>query len=449
MMGRVRENRMTVHQASSCRRRNKERRCHTPVMQVVDHALMNQPDDPALELTDLLPAHRSLRVAVVTETYPPEVNGVAVTVARLVEGLLQRGHEIQLVRPRQDSADSRMNASGLQEMLMRGMPIPRYPQLRLGLPAKAALVAAWHKRRPDMVHIATQGPLGWSALKAARKLRLPVSTDFRTNFHAYSRHYGLGWLNRTIVAYLRKFHNQAALTMVPTLALREQLAALGFERLCVVGRGVDTRRFGPDWRSPLLRDRWGVAVDDPVVLYVGRIAPEKNLDLLARAYEAMCQRRKNLRLVVVGEGPERDELGRRCPGAIFPGVQSGAELAQSYASADIFLFPSRTETYGNVTAEALASGLGVVAFDYAAAHELIRHGHNGLLASPQDEDAFVRRACDWLDQWQPASPMRLAARRSMMDRDWAGVVDQVQAHWWALIGAAQPQRMYVHPRVAL
>lgn len=414
--------------------------CHTPVMQAPDDAGMNTPEDLSLDLTDLLPTHRSLRVAVVTETYPPEVNGVAVTIARLVDGLLACGHEIQLVRPRQ-AMGAAAGAPGLHEMLTRGMPIPKYPQLRVGLPSKAALVAAWHKRRPDIVHIATQGPLGWSALKAARKLRLPVSTDFRTNFHAYSRHYGLGWLNRTIVAYLRKFHNQAGLTMVPTEALQEQLMALGFERLSVVGRGVDTQQFDPGRRSPLIRERWGVAVDDPVVLYVGRIAPEKNLDLLLRAYEAMCRRRKNLRLVVVGDGPGREELRQRCPDAVMVGVQNGQALAQSYASADIFLFPSRTETYGNVTAEALASGLGVLAFDHAAAHELIRHGHNGLLASLDDEDAFVRRACDWLDAWQPGSPMRLAARRSMLDRDWAGVVDQVQSRWWDVMGSAEPARM--------
>lgn len=411
-------------------------------------ACMNTSETPALDLTELLPAQRSLRVAVVTETYPPEVNGVATTVARLVDGLLQRGHEIQLVRPRQGDVTATVRDTGVQEMLMRGMPIPRYPQLRLGLPAKTALVAAWRKRRPDLVHIATEGPLGWSALQAARKLRMPVSTDFRTNFHAYSRHYGLGWLNRTIVAYLRKFHNQATLTMVPTSALRDQLTGMGFERLRVVGRGVDTQRFDPALRSPLLRERWGAAVDDPVVLYVGRIAAEKNLDLLVRAYDAMCQRRKNLRLVVVGEGPGSLELQQRCPTAIMSGVQRDLALAQSYASADLFLFPSRTETYGNVTAEALASGLGVIAFDHAAAHELITHGHNGLLAETDDEEAFIRRACDGLEHWQPGSPMRMAARRSMLHRDWAGVVDQVQGLWWTAMASAEPLRMVGHPRAA-
>lgn len=413
------------------------RHCHAAVMAGAEDACMNLHDEPVLDMTDLLPAHRSLRVAVVTETYPPEVNGVAMTMARLVDGLLARGHGIQLVRPRQmGEADRALRTDGLHEMFMRGMPIPRYPQLRLGLPAKSALVQAWQKRRPDLVHIATEGPLGWSALKAARKLRLPVSSDFRTNFHAYSSHYGLGWLNRTIAAYLRKFHNQADLTMAPTEALRAQLAALGFERLQVVGRGVDTRRFDPALRSPVVRRRWGVAVDDPVVLYVGRLAPEKNLDLLVRAYDAMRLRRKQLHLVVVGEGPCADELRQRCPNALLLGSQQGMELAQSYASADIFLFPSRTETYGNVTAEALASGLAVLAFDDAAAHELIRHGHNGMVAPCGDDAAFIRRACDLLDLWHPGQPLRLAARRAMLSRDWRHIVEQVEQHWRVLLAAA-------------
>lgn len=402
---------------------------------------MKSDNEPVVDLSELLPSQRSLRVAVVTETYPPEINGVALSLAKLVEGMISRGHEIQLVRPRQAMASQAPHSHGMQEMLMRGLPIPRYPQLRLGLPAKSALVAAWQKRRPDLVHIATEGPLGWSALQAARKLRLAVSSEFRTNFHAYSAHYGLGWLNRTIAAYLRKFHNQASLTMVPTDALRQQLAQLGFERLTVVGRGVDTQRFDPARRDERLRERWGVQPGDPVLLYVGRLAPEKNLTLLIKAYQAMVQQQARLRLVVVGDGPSADELRKRCPSAIMLGMQSGLELAATYASADLFLFPSVTETFGNVTPEALASGLAFVAYEHAAAQELVCHGDNGLLAPLQDEDAFVRRACDALDRWPPDSPMRLAARRSMLAHDWQSILEQVEDRWWSAIGSAEPQRM--------
>ncbi|MEO0004207.1 MAG: hypothetical protein RLZZ22_1899, partial [Pseudomonadota bacterium] len=356
--------------------------------------MMQFPNDPLL-VEDWVPERRSLRVALVTETYPPEVNGVALTIDRLARGLRARQHDLQLVRPRQAAVDA---GPGEQDpigpVLMRGLPIPRYPHLRMGLPAKRALLGLWTRRRPDLVHIATEGPLGWSALQAARKLRLPVSTDFRTNFHAYSRHYGIGWLQKPIAAYLRRFHNQADCTMVPTASLRAELEAMGFERLLVVARGVDTQRFDAARRSAALRASWGAGEGEQVLLSVGRLAPEKNLELLLRSYQAMRQLKPALRLVVVGDGPDRAALQQRCPEVVLVGSRSGTDLAEHYASADCFLFPSLTETYGNVTPEALASGLALLAYDYAAAAELIRHGENGLLAPVGDPDAFVRRAID-------------------------------------------------------
>ena len=186
-----------------------------------------------------------LRIAVVTETYPPEVNGVAMTLARIVDGLQRRNHRIQLIRPRQHAAETPACNVHLEEVLSRGVPIPRYQGLRIGLPAKQALFRLWSLKRPDVVHIATEGPLGWSALAAAVKLRLPVSTGFHTNFHSYSQHYGVGFLKKPITAYLRRFHNRAQATLVPTEDLRRELAILGFENLRVVSRGVDTMLFSP------------------------------------------------------------------------------------------------------------------------------------------------------------------------------------------------------------
>lgn len=395
--------------------------------------MMQSLSDPLL-VENFAPERRSLRVALVTETYPPEVNGVALTIDRLVRGLQARHHDIQLVRPRQAAVDA---GSGEQDpteqVLMRGLPIPRYPHLRMGLPAKRALLGLWTLRRPDLVHIATEGPLGWSALQAARKLKLPVSTDFRTNFHAYSRHYGIGWLQKPIAAYLRRFHNQAHCTMVPTASLQAELDAMGFERLLVVARGVDTQRFDSARRSAALRASWGVRADEQVVLSVGRIAPEKNLELLLRSYEAMRQVNPALRLVVVGDGPDRAALQQRCPGVVLAGSRSGIDLAEHYASADCFLFPSLTETYGNVTPEALASGLALLAYDYAAAAELIRHGENGLLAPVGDPDAFVRRAIDLAGNRQLVARLRQGARASTLALDWSHICLQVEAIWERLI----------------
>ena len=402
------------------------RDCHRTVAQRVQHRAM-QVQARGLEqlvVADFPAARRSLRIAVVTETYPPEVNGVALTLARIVEGLQERNHDVQLIRPRQDGADA---AGQGHEVLMRGLPIPCYPNLRMGVPSKRALVKLWSVRRPDVVHIATEGPLGWSALQAAIHLKLPVSSDFRTNFHAYSRHYGVGWLNRPIMAYLRKFHDRAACTMVPTEALRGELAAAGFRGLEVVARGVDCHRFSPGLRNPTLRAAWGAAPDDLVVGYVGRLAAEKNLGLVVRSFEAIRRHDATARLVLVGDGPERPALQARCPSAILTGHQGGEALAEHYASMDLFLFPSLTETYGNVTPEAMASGLPVVAYAHAAAAALIRPGVNGLLAPCGDPEAFVAAAATLASDRVRREALGAAARLSAGELDWAQVVQRFEA----------------------
>ena len=375
-----------------------------------------------------------MHVALVTETYPPEVNGVAATVSRVVEGLRARGHTLQLLRPRQSAGDVAAVGACFAEQLLPGLPIPRYPQLRLGLPARATLVRAWTARRPDLVHIVTEGPLGWSALRAAEQLRLPVVTDFRTNFHAYCQHYGMAWLYDPITAYLRQFHNRAACTMVPTEGLRQELEAIGFQRLRVVSRGVDTQLFDPRRRDLDLRRQWVAGPADTVVMCVGRLAPEKNLGTLLTAFQALRRIEPGARLVLVGDGPQRAALQRRCPEAVFAGVRRGVELAAHYASADVFLFPSTTETFGNVVPEAMASGLAVVAFDHAAAAQMIRHGENGLLASLGDTDGFIAAAQRLATVSERARSMGMQARHTACQLSWGRVVQAVEAEYQTALG---------------
>ena len=321
-----------------------------------------------------------LNIAVVTETYPPDINGVAHTLSKIVDGLQRNGHVLWLIRPKHQASDTATRSDRYQEILVKGLPIPFYKQLRMGLPAKRELTRLWSRQRPDIVHIATEGPLGWSALQVAKKLKLPVSTDFRTNFHAYSQHYGIGWLSGAILAYLKKFHNAAQATMVPTSQLQGELDKVGFKHLSVVPRGVDTDVFSPDHRNEALRSSWGADSTTRVLLYVGRLAPEKNLKLVIQTYNNLKRNHADIKLVLVGDGPMRAGLEKDNPEVIFAGFQTGASLAQHYASGDIFLFASQTETFGNVTLEAMASRLAIVAFHHAAAGELIQSGVNGMLA---------------------------------------------------------------------
>lgn len=391
-----------------------------------------------------------LRIAVVTETYPPEINGVALSLSRLVRALAQRQHSIQLIRVRQPvdplpqrSARIVRPAPGSpmgfdtrdqgQDVLMRGIPIPRYPGLRMGLPCKGDLVRIWSHQRPDVVHIATEGPLGWSALRAARQLKLPVSSEFRTNFHAYSHHYGLGMLTRSIMMVLRKFHNAADLTMVPTAALRDELADSGFRNLAVVGRGVELADFNPNWRSEELRRQWGLAQDALAVVCLGRLAAEKNLMLAVRAFEEMRRVQPLARMVFIGDGPLREALQQRCPDAIFTGMLRGPALSAALASADLFLFPSETETFGNVVIEAMASGLPVLAYRMAAAAAVIRNDESGWTVAPGDEDAFVSAAVSVVSDRDLLSGVGTRAAAVAGGLDWRRIAQQVEENLVDLI----------------
>ncbi|WP_160078771.1 glycosyltransferase family 1 protein [Pseudomonas sp. 8AS] len=370
----------------------------------------------------------ALHIALISETFPPEINGVANTLGRLCQGLQQRGHRLQLIRPRQAGDLQQQSDDSL--LLTRGWPLPGYAGLQWGQSSLHKLLRRWRRNRPDVLYVATEGPLGLSAIRAARRLGIPVVSGFHTNFQQYSGHYGLGLLTRLLTHYLRWFHNRTRTTLVPSASQRVELQRRGFQRLELLARGVDSQLFHPARRSAELRSSWGLGEQDLAVLHVGRLAPEKNLALLQRSFRALqaSYPQQRLRLVLVGDGPQRAQLQAALPEAIFCGLQRGEELAAHYASGDLFLFPSLSETFGNVVLEALASGLAVVAFDQAAAAQHIRHGHNGALAMPGDELAFIEAAQWLLEDRESLRRVRLNARQHAGKQGWAAIVEQFEAH---------------------
>jgi glycosyltransferase involved in cell wall biosynthesis len=366
-------------------------------------------------------------VCVVTETYAPEINGVATTLAHLVCGLRQRGRRVTLVRPRQGADDRPGEEEVGDVMLVRGVAVSWCGGVRVGLPAGAALRHLWMADRPDAVYVATEGLLGWSAVRVARALGIPALSGFHTNFHGYARHYRAGWFASLVFRHLRRFHNGTLGTLVASPELRDRLSAAGLENLHVLGRGVDAELFTPARRCAALRETWGVPGHGLVALYVGRLAPEKNLALAIQAYRAMRRASPTLRFVLVGDGPLRGTLGRAHPDLYFCGTQIGERLAAHYASADVFLFPSETETFGNVTLEAMASGLVVVAFDDGAARTYIAHGESGVLVARGAYAAFVAAAAGLAAAPSEMAQMRHRARASATRADWASVVDRFDA----------------------
>ena len=377
----------------------------------------------ALEVESFTTQPESLRIAIVTETFPPEVNGVAMTLGRIVDGIMARGHALQVVRPRQTLDTINGPRPGIDEVLSRGIALPAYGELQFGLPAKGRLTKLWSEKRPDIVHVVTEGPLGWSAVAAARKLHLPITSSFHTNFQSYTPHYGIALLKSPIDSYLRKLHNRTRATLVPTKALIKELEQRGYENLALLSRGVDTGLFSSQKRSVALRSSWNAGPEDLVVLLVGRLAKEKNAGLVVSAFRAIQTRVTNAKLVFVGDGPMKKLLEEACPEAHFAGTRRGEDLATHYASADLFLFPSLTETFGNVVPEALASGLAVVAYDLAAAKELIESGRNGVLVAAGDEFAFVNSATELAAQRSLCAEMRGIAVQSVSHLGWDAVYD--------------------------
>ncbi len=348
------------------------------------------------------------------------------TLGRLVDGLAQRGHRLTIIRPRQRHESPRFSVTqrvACRQVRLPGIPIPGYPQLRLGLPASRRLRQLWSLSRPDLVHVATEGPLGASAITTAHEFGIPVTSSFHTNFDQYTRDYRIGWLKPVVAAWLRHLHNRTRRTFVPTPTLLTRLSTEGYTNLRLLSRGVDTALFYPAQRDASLRASWGVAPEDPVIVHVGRIAPEKNYPLLFRAFDAVKAVEPRARLVLVGDGPRLSAYQRQRPDVIFTGFYTGLNLARHYASGDLYLHASSTETFGNVITEALASGLAVSAFDYAAAHEFIRHEENGLVAPADDEVAFFANARRLITDRPLRQRLRAAAPGAVHNRSWDAVID--------------------------
>ena len=371
-------------------------------------------------------SNKKLKFALVTETYEPEINGVAMTLGKITRHLSSRAYQVQVIRPKQSAQDLAKHMENLSEFLVPGISIPFYQQLKFGLPAQQKLIQHWKQHRPDIVHIATEGPLGWSALQAAKRLNIPTISSFHTNFHQYSGHYGLGIFAKPIQNYLKHFHNQTLGTLAPTKKLAMELSDQGYRNVSVMTRGVDTQQFHPSKRCQTLRKQWGANEQDTVVLYVGRLAKEKNIQLVIDAFHEIYATDPQAKLVFVGDGPMRDALKKQCPQAIFVGNQQGEALAKCYASGDVFLFPSITETFGNVVPEALASGLAVVAFNYAAAAQLITHQHNGLLVDFSDDNAFIQAALELVQRSELQQHCKTQAHKQIQHLSWISVCNALE-----------------------
>ncbi|MFC5050235.1 glycosyltransferase family 4 protein [Rubritalea spongiae] len=353
-----------------------------------------------------------MRIDFLTDTYSPDINGAARTLRQMVDGVKSEGWEVRVIGPHADSS-----------LAMMSFRVPKYSSVNVALLRSKTIEEFWSQIRPDVVYIATEAFLGAAGLKAARKMGIPVIAGYHTNFNQYAKSFKLGWLAQPAVRFLRKFHNKASATLVPSDSVKCELEGFGFEKLHVLGRGVDSERFHPSKRSDLLREKWGAKDGTPVAIFVARISPEKNLKLLSEAFQALQKKNPETVCVVVGDGPSFVGFQSNNPNVHCQRFLQGRELAEAYASADILVFPSLTETFGNTITEGLASGLVVVGFDYAAIQMHVCDGENGFCVPFGREEDFLRKCEKALDEVSNID-LRNAAVESVRDVTWDRVTQR-------------------------
>jgi UDP-2,3-diacylglucosamine pyrophosphatase LpxH/glycosyltransferase involved in cell wall biosynthesis len=358
-----------------------------------------------------------MKIDIVTDTFVPDINGVAMTLGRLRDGLLQKGHDVHVIHTGYEEREG--------ETKVAAFSLPGYREVRIGFPEPFKMKNRWLVRKPDVVYIATESPLGKSALKAAKSLGIPVATGFHTNFHQYMQQYYLGGLRHVAIKYLKNFHNRADCTLAPSPELVENLQSEGFKEVYLLGRGVDTVLFNPKKRCDQLRESWGANQRSPVLMIVGRLAPEKNLELGMRSFQRVREMIPAAQCIVVGDGPILGKLAVNYPEVYFVGSKINEELARYYASADVLLFPSETETFGNVLLEGMASQLITVSYDYAASASYIHQGENGFKAAKGDAESFMNLAVHAATIFENRM-IRDLARRKVEQSSWLKIVEEFE-----------------------
>jgi glycosyltransferase involved in cell wall biosynthesis len=371
-----------------------------------------------------------MRIALFTETFLPKVDGIVHTLLRLLDRLAASGHEALLFAP----AGGPPRCARTRVIGLPAYSFPAYPELRL-VPPTIDLRAPLRAFAPDLVHLVGPVSLGVAGLRAASEIGAPVIASYHTDVPGFAARWGFGWLAPPLWRYFRWLHNRVDLTVAPSRVTRDELLSRGIERVAVWSRGVDTERFTPERRSQDVRWRLtGGHPDAPLLLFVGRLSPEKRVDWLRPVIDVV----PGARLAIVGDGPARPALEALFAGTpcLFTGYLRGTELAAAYASADLFVFPAANETFGNVVLEAMASGVPVVAPRSGGLRDYVEDGRTGVLFEPEERGALAMAARWLLNDRGFARELAGAGLRLARARTWSRALDELFGHYEALIGSS-------------
>ncbi len=366
-----------------------------------------------------------MRIALFTETFLPKIDGIVTRLCQTVQHLTTHGHEVAVIAPEIDGAPHRYY--GARVYGIPSVPLPLYPELKLAAPSPV-VGRVLRSFKPDLIHVVNPAVLGLGGIYYSDAMNLPLVASYHTHLPKYLQHYGLGFLEGTLWSLLKMGHNRAAINLCTSTAMQEELSSHGIERVHVWQRGVDTQLFHPSTASDEMRFRLSDGQPDrPLLLYVGRLSAEKEVTRIRTILEQIPE----TRLAVVGDGPNRDSIEQHFEGhdVVFTGYLKGHELSSAFASADLFVFPSRTETLGLVLLEAMAAGCPAMAARSGGITDIIDEGINGYLFAPNSDDEFVAVARQMLNARDRMAEIRTNARHEAERWGWEAATSQLESFY--------------------
>lgn len=359
-----------------------------------------------------------MRIALFSDTYRPQINGVTNTLDKLVKYFEENDMQYKIFAPKYDyenEADNTERFYSLKFFL--------YPECRLALPNLFRISQSLSEFKPDIIHIMTEFNMGITGLIYGKKHNIPTISSYTTNFSQYTEYYNLEFLKQPIWDYMRWFHNQNSITLCPSNEAQKLLNRNGISNTSLFSRGIDSNKFNPSFRNEGLRKKLGIE-NKTVFLYVGRVSTEKDMDVLNESYRSIREEYKDTALIITGDGPYLEECKKMFPDdTIYTGFKKGEELAEIYASSDIFVCPSSTETFGNVVLEAMASGLAVIGADAGGIREIIEHRQNGLKFKAKDSAELACCMKEFIENNNLRDYIKSNGLKSAKSRTWNKIID--------------------------
>jgi len=390
----------------------------------------------------------NLRIAIFSGNYNYVRDGANMTLNRLVAYLERQGIPVRVYSPTTDTPAFEPAGTLIS---VPSIPVPRRREYRIALGLPRSVREDLLRFNPTILHLSAPDLLGYAAQRQARRMNIPAVASFHTRFETYMEYYGLGFLKSSVLRYMRHFYNRCAQIYAPSTCTADSLRKDGLsQEIRIWSRGVDRRQYHPGRRDWGWRQSLGIGPDEAVLLFVGRLVLEKGLDVLAALSDRLEERGVSHKVLIVGEGPERQSMQERLPNAIFTGFLAGDDLARAYASADIFINPSTTEAFGNVTLEAMASGLPCICADATGSRSLVVPGNNGFLITPTSVDDYVSRTAELINDAILRRHMGATGRKLSAQYDWDTVMETLVGHYREVLArhAASMARPDVTPEGA-